>query len=75
MIVSSSFSGDHDSEIRNLKIDTNIREVLLVEAKALLELLEAKFRNPEISLGAEGIQNILASSGLLTASDVRSFIG
>lgn len=73
MIISSKFSGDHDSEIRNLKIDTNISEILLVETAALLELLEAKFRNPEISLGQEGIQNLLASSGLLTVADIRTF--
>jgi hypothetical protein len=45
MLISSSFIGDHDSVIRSLKIDTDVREILLVEVSALLVLLEAKFRN------------------------------
>lgn len=75
MIISSSFSGDHDSEIRSLKINTNVREIQLVEVSALLVLLEGKFRNPEITLGPNGVQNLLAASGLLTAADVRAFLG
>lgn len=75
MIISSKFSGDHDSEIRSLKIDTNVREIQLVEVSALLLLLEGKFRNPEITLGPNGVQNLLAASGLLTAADVRAFLG
>lgn len=75
MIISSKFSGDHDSEIRSLKIDTNIREIQLVEVSALLVLLEGKFRNPEITLGPNGVQNLLAASGLLTTADVRAFLG
>jgi len=75
MIISSKFSGDHDSEIRNLKIDTDVREILMVEVTALLVLLEGKFRNPEITLGPDGVQNLLAASGLLTAAEVRAFLG
>ena len=75
MIVSSSFSGDHDDVIRSLKMDTDVREVLLVEAGALLALLEAKLRYPLLTLGPEGIQRLLANSGLLTEANAREFQG
>ncbi len=74
MIISSSFSGDHDSVIRSIKIDTDVREVLLFEASALLKLLEGKLRNPAISLGPDGIQNLLAASGEITLGDIQEFI-
>ena len=74
MIISSSFSGDHDDTVRSLKIDMNVNEILLVEVKALLAMLEGKLRNPDVSLGSEGIQRLLASSGVLTESEVREFL-
>ncbi len=74
MVISSAFTGDHDDTIRGLKIDTNVNEVLLADIKALLAMLEGKLRNPDISLGPEGIQRLLAFSGLLTESDVREFM-
>ncbi|MBI3912827.1 MAG: hypothetical protein HY327_01330 [Chloroflexi bacterium] len=74
MVISSSFTGDHDDAIRSLKIDTNVNEVLLVEVKSLLAMLEGKLRNPAVSFGPDGIQRLLASSGLLTESDVREFL-
>jgi len=74
MVISSAFTGDHDDAIRTLKIDTNVNEVLLVEVKALLAMLEGKLRNPNVSFGPDGIQRLLASSGLLTESDVREFL-
>lgn len=74
MVVSSAFTGDHDDAIRSLKIETNVNEVLLVEAKSLLALLEGRLKNPEVDLGPDGIQRLLASSGLLTESEVREFL-
>jgi hypothetical protein len=75
MVISSSFSGDHDDVIRSLKMDTDVREVLLVEAGALVALLEAKLRDPLLTLGPEGIQRLLADSGILSEADVREFRG
>lgn len=75
MIISSAFSGDHDDVIRGLKMDTDAREILLVEASALVALLEAKLRDPLLTLGPEGIQRLLASSGVLKEADVREFVG
>jgi len=74
MVISSAFTGDHDDAIRSLKIDTDVNEVLLVEVKSLLALLEGKLRNPDVSLGPVGIQRLLVTSGLLTESDVREFL-
>ena len=74
MVISSTFTGNHDDAIRSLKIDTNVNEVLLVEVKSLLAMLEGKLRNPNVSLGPDGIQRLLASSGLLVETDVREFL-
>jgi hypothetical protein len=75
MIISSAFSGDHDDVIRGLKMDTDAREILLVEAGALLALLETKLRDPSLTLGPEGIQRLLADSGILSEADIREFQG
>lgn len=75
MVISSSFSGDHNDVIRSLKMETEAREILLVEAAALVALLEAKLRDPLLTLGPEGIQWLLANSGILTEADVREFQG
>jgi len=75
MIVSSSFSGDHDDVIRNLKMETDAREILLVEAVSLISLLEAKLKDPTLTLGPDGIQRLFANSGILRESDVKEFQG
>jgi hypothetical protein len=56
-------------------MDTDVREVLLVEATALVSLLEAKLRDPLLTLGPEGIQRLLADSGILSEADVKEFQG
>lgn len=75
MVISGSFVGDHDDVIRSIKMDTDVREILLVEAGALVALLEAKLRDPLLSLGPEGVQRLLAESGLLSEVDVKEFQG
>jgi hypothetical protein len=40
----------------------------------LLILLEGKLMNPAISLGPDGIQDILASSGEITLGDIQKVI-
>jgi hypothetical protein len=74
MIISSAFTGDHDDAIRDLKIETNVSEVILVEIKSLLAMLEGKLRNPAINLGRDSIQKLLASSGILSESKVKKFL-
>lgn len=75
MLISSAFRDEHDDIIRSLKMETDVREVLLVEAGALVALLEAKLRDPLLTLGADGIQRLFANSGILTEADVREFRG
>lgn len=74
MVISGTFSGDHDDIIRGLKIDTPVNEVLLVEVKALLAMLEGKLRNPRLSLGPDGIQRLLAFSGIMMENSIREFM-
>jgi hypothetical protein len=74
-VISSSFNGDVDDAIRTLKIDTGVAEVLFIEASALVVLLEEKLRNPELDLGAKGVQGILTQSGVIKEADMREFLG
>lgn len=75
LVISSLFKGDFDEVIRALKIETDIREVIFLEASALLTMLEQKLRNPEIDLGPKGLQNLFAQSGVLTNNDVKEYLG
>lgn len=75
LVISSSFKGEFDEVIRSLKMETDIREVIFLEAPALLTMLDQKLRNPEIDLGPKGLQNLFAQSGVLTNSDVKEFLG
>jgi hypothetical protein len=74
MIISSSFSGDHDDAIRGIKIDTPVHEVILAEVNALLAMVENKLRDPLINLGPESLQRLFANSGVLTESIVRNYL-
>ncbi|PSP85946.1 hypothetical protein BRC83_02340 [Halobacteriales archaeon QS_1_68_17] len=79
-VVSGSFSDESQEAIRSLKITTDIQEVRLVEADALLALLENRLRDPKFSLGpgdasGPGIQDFFAKSGILAASDIREELG
>ena len=74
VIVSSDFKGDFDDVIRNIKIETDARELVFLEAKGLLTILEQRLRNPEIDLGPSGIQNLFVQSGILTNKDVKEFL-
>jgi hypothetical protein len=70
-VVSSSFLDDFDDAIRSLKMETNVNEVCLLEATALVAMVDAKLRNPQqVSLGPDGIQRLFSSSGLIKAEDV-----
>lgn len=79
-VISGTFKDDGRDAIRTLKITTDIQEVRLIEAEALLSLLETRLRDPKFGLGlgdAEGIgvQAFFAESGLVRASDVREELG
>jgi|HubBroStandDraft_6_1064221.scaffolds.fasta_scaffold10330_4 hypothetical protein len=72
LIVSSTFGDDYDDAIRSLKMETDVNEVCLVEADALVAMVEAKMRSPrEVSLGPDGLQRLFSVSGVLSADAVR----
>ncbi len=51
LVVSSTFLDDFDSSIRSIKMETDISEVCLLEAAALVAMVEIKLRNPvQVSL-------------------------
>lgn len=71
-IVSSGFADDFDDTIRTLKMDTDVNEVILLEAEALVAMVDAKLRDPlQVTLGPDGFQRLYSVSGVLTADDVR----
>ncbi len=72
LIVSSGFTDDYEDAIRSLKMETDVNEVCLVEADALVAMVEAKMRSPrEVSLGPDGLQRLFSASGVLSADAVR----
>jgi hypothetical protein len=71
-IVSSQFADDFDDAIRSLKMETDVNEVCLVEADALVAIVDAKLRSPrEVSLGPDGLQRLFSVSRVLSADIVR----
>ena len=72
VIVSSHFQDNGDDLIRTLKMDTDVNEVILMEADALVAMVDIKLRDPQqVTLGPDGLQRLLASSGILRAADAR----
>jgi hypothetical protein len=72
LIVSSEFADDFDDAIRSIKMETDVNEVCLVEADALVAMVEAKMRAPrEVGLGPDGLQRLFSVSGVLSADVVR----
>lgn len=71
--ISSGFNGTFNEEIRSIKNDTDIREVLFIEADALLAILEQKLKDSEFDLGPEGVQYLLAQSGIIQKQDVLEY--
>jgi hypothetical protein len=75
VIVSSSFSDDFDDMIASIKMETDVSEVILLEAEALVAIVEAKLRDLlELTLGLDGIQRFLTKSGSLTTAMVREYL-
>lgn len=71
-IISSTFLDDQDDLIRSLKMETDVNEVILIEAGALVAMVDIKLRDPlQVSLGPDGLQRLYSSSGILTDQDVH----
>jgi hypothetical protein len=59
-----------------MKMETDVSEVCLIEANALLAVVEAKLRDPRgLSLGPDGLQRLFADSGILNAETVTELLG
>lgn len=72
VVISSRFSDDFDDAVRSIKMDTDISEVILLEASALVAMVEAKLRDPlQITLGPDGLQRLFSSSGIITLEDIE----
>lgn len=74
-VISSNFADDYDEVIRSLKVETDIREVLFIEADALLTFLEQRLRNPSVDLGQSGLQGLLVNSGVISKTDMLAHLG
>jgi hypothetical protein len=75
VIVSSYFTDDFDDTIASIKMETDISEVVLLEAEALVAIVEAKLRAPlQLTLASDGIQRLFTSSGRLSVDEVREFL-
>ena len=75
VIISSRFSDEFDDLIRALKIHTGINEVCLLEATALVAMVDRKLRDPlAVTLGSDGLQQLFSSSGLVKDEDVREYL-
>lgn len=72
VIVSSNFKEDFDDSIMTLKMDTDVNEIILMEAEALVEIVNVKLREPiQITLGPDGLQRLFSISGILTKERVH----
>jgi hypothetical protein len=76
VVVSSSFKDDYDDTIRSLKMETEISEVVLLEAEALVAIVDLKLRDPlQLPLGPDGLQRLFSVSGVVTPTDVQETLG
>ncbi len=76
LIVSSGFADDWEDAVRSLKMETEISEVCLAEAGAIVAMVDAKLRDPhQIGLGPDGIQRIFSTSGVITSDLVQEMMG
>jgi hypothetical protein len=75
LIVSSSFTDNYEDAVAALKMETDVNEVCLVQADAVVAMVEAKLREPrQITLGPDGLQRLFCRGGIITADDVRKAV-
>lgn len=71
-VISSSFKEDYDDVISSLKMETPISEICLVQADALVAMVDLKLRDSQlVELGPTGLQRLFCNSGVLTGKQVR----
>jgi hypothetical protein len=75
VIISGAFADDYDDPVRSLKMETDVSEVILMEADALVAMVEARLRSPrEVTLGPDGLQRLFTDSAVLDANQVRELL-
>jgi len=56
-------------------METEVSEVILLEAEALVAIMEAKLRAPlQLTLGPDGLQRLFTKSSGLTTAMVREYL-
>jgi len=76
LVISSGFNDDYDDAIRSLKMETEVSEVCLIEADAVVAMVDAKLRDPhQVTLGPDGLQRLFSVSGIVTAENVLETLG
>lgn len=71
-IISSAFSDDCDDLVRSIKMDTDVNEVIFLEADALVKMVDVKLRNPSgVSIGPDALQRLFSSSGILELRNIQ----
>ena len=76
VIISSGFADDWDDAVRSLKMETDVSDVCLMDAGAVVAMVEAKLRNPhETTLGPDGLQRLFSTSGVITPDTVQQMLG
>lgn len=70
-IVSSQFANWPEREIETLKLETNLSEICMLEAAALVAMVERHLQAPRrVTLGPAGLQRIFGTSGIITPAIV-----
>lgn len=76
VIVSSTFADDYDDLIRSIKMETDVNEVIFVEAEALVAMVDAKLRAPlQITIGPDALQRLFSCSGVIDSKLVQEMLG
>jgi hypothetical protein len=52
-------------------METDVNEVLLMEASALVSMVDAKLRDPSLTLGSDGLQRLFSMSGVIKTQTVK----
>ena len=75
-IISSRFKDDYDDAVRSLKMETHVNEVCLIQADALVAMVDSKLREPQqMDLGSTGLQRLFCNSGILARELVMETLG
>lgn len=72
VVVSSRFADNFRSTIEKLKMQTDVSDVILLQASALVSMVELRLKQPrEVTLGPGGLQRLFTASGVVTGENVR----